>query len=211
MSPNGKVKVWDPVVRIFHWTLVVAFFTAYFITEDNFLWLHTWAGYLILALVVVRIIWGFIGTRYARFSNFITGPSEAVRYLWEEITGRARRYLGHNPAGAAMIVAILVFLLLATASGIALYAADEGAGPLAGWIAQSKALEGPLEEAHELFANITLALVIFHTLGVILGSVINRENLMAAMFHGYKRPEPTDVNLGATGGTDAGRDLPGNG
>ncbi len=199
MSHEGQIKVWDPVVRIFHWMLVAAFFTAYFITEDGFLWLHTWAGYLVLGLVVLRVIWGFIGTRYARFSNFVTTPPAALHYLWEEITGRARRYLGHNPAGAAMIFAILVFLLLATLSGIVLYAADEGAGPLAGWIAKSEALEDPLEEVHELFANLTLALVIVHTFGVVLGSMIHRENLMASMFHGYKRREAASEGPGATG------------
>lgn len=187
MSHDNEIKVWDPVVRLFHWTLVIAFFTAYFITDDPFLWLHTWAGYLILALLVVRIIWGFIGTRYARFSSFVTRPKESLRYLLEMVTGRARRYLGHNPAGAAMIIAILILLALATLSGIVLYAADQGAGPLAGWIPRSKRLEGPLEDIHELLANLTLALVIVHTIGVFLGSVIHHENLMASMFHGYKR------------------------
>lgn len=207
MSHEGEVKVWDPVVRIFHWSLVAAFFTAYFITEDNFLWLHTWAGYLILALILVRIIWGFIGTRYARFSSFVTGPKESLRYLWEEMTGRARRYIGHNPAGAAMIVAVLIFLLLAVLSGVALYAADEGAGPLAGWIAKSNTLKEPLEVVHELFANLTLGLVILHTLGVLWGSLIHRENLLAAMFHGYKRREAAPKDLAAVGHADARENL----
>ncbi|EAR22781.1 cytochrome b/b6 domain-containing protein [Nitrococcus mobilis] len=189
MSHDNQVKVWDPVVRVFYWTLVVAFFAAYFITDDDFLWLHSWAGYLILALVALRIIWGFVGTRHARFANFVTEPSESLRYLSEEITGRASRYLGHNPAGAAMVIAILVFLLLATLSGIVLYAADDGTGPLAGWIAKSETLAAPLEDIHELFANLTLALVIVHTGGVLLSSVTHRENLMALMFHGYKRRE----------------------
>lgn len=187
MSHDNEVKVWDPVVRTFHWTLVAAFFTAYIITEDSLLWLHSWAGYLILALIVVRILWGFIGPRYARFASFVTGPAQALRYLWEMATGQARRYLGHNPAGAAMIIALLVLLVLTTLSGIVLYAADQGAGPLAGWIAKSKHLEKPLEGIHEVLANVTLALVIVHTIGVFLGSLIHRENLLAAMFHGYKR------------------------
>ncbi|MDN5872398.1 MAG: cytochrome b/b6 domain-containing protein [Nitrococcus sp.] len=184
---ENEIKVWDPVVRVFHWTLVVAFFTAYIITEDDFLWLHTWAGYLILALLVVRIIWGFIGTRYARFSSFVTRPAESLRYLWATITGHARRYLGHNPAGAAMIIALLVLLALDTLSGIVLYAVDQGSGPLAGWIVQSERLEEPLEEIHDVLANLTLALVIVHTIGVFLGSITHRENLLVSMFHGYKR------------------------
>lgn len=187
MSHDNEVRVWDPVVRVFHWTLVAAFFTAYFITEDDFLWLHSWAGYLILALLAVRISWGFIGTRYARFSSFVTGPVESLRYLGKVITGRARRYLGHNPAGAAMIIALLVLLSLATLSGIVLYAVDQGAGPLAGWLPKSKHLEDPLEGIHEVLANLILALVIVHTLGAFVGSVVHRENLMASMFHGYKR------------------------
>lgn len=187
MAHENDIKVWDPVVRIFHWTLVVAFLTAYIITEDNFLWLHTWAGYLILALLVVRILWGFIGTRYARFSSFVTGPAESLRYLWATVTGRTRRYLGHNPAGAAMIIALLILLALDTLSGIVLYAVDQGSGPLAGWIARSERLEDPLEEIHDLLANLTLALVIAHTVGVFLGSIVHRENLLMSMFHGYKR------------------------
>lgn len=189
MSHSNEIKVWDPVVRLFHWTLVAAFFTAYFITEDDFLWLHSWAGYLILALLVVRIIWGFSSPRYARFSSFITGPAESLRYLWEIIIGRARRYLGHNPAGAAMIIAFLVLLGLDTLSGIVLYAVDQGNGPLAGWIARSERLEEPLEEIHDLLANFTLALVIVHIIGVFLGSMVHKENLIASMFHGYKRGE----------------------
>lgn len=206
MSHDNEVKVWDPVVRLFHWTLVVAFFTTYFITEDPFLWLHTWAGYLILFLLAVRIIWGFIGTRYARFSSFVTGPAESLHYLLEVITGRARRYLGHNPAGAAMIIAILVLLSLATLSGIVLYAADQGAGPLAGWIPRSKRLEEPLEGIHELLANLILALVVVHTAGAFLGSVVHRENLMASMFHGYKRREAEREKLPADAPVDTHED-----
>ncbi|HET8700540.1 MAG TPA: cytochrome b/b6 domain-containing protein [Nitrococcus sp.] len=203
MSHASEIKVWDPVVRLFHWALVVAFFTAYFITEDDFLWLHTWAGYLILALLMVRIVWGFIGTRYARFSSFLTGPAESLHYLWETVTGRARRYLGHNPAGAAMIIAIFILLALATLSGIALYAADQGAGPLAGWIPQSKRLEEPLEDIHGLLANLTLALVIVHTMGVFLGSVVHNENLPASMIHGYKRRADKREDLRADEGQRA--------
>ena len=133
MNSQAMVKVWDPLVRAFHWILVIAFFTAYF-TEDDFLTVHTYAGYTVLALILVRLVWGVVGTRYARFSNFVTAPRVAWQYLKDTLKFRAKRYLGHNPAGGAMIVLLLISLLLTTLTGLAAYGASESAGPLAGWL-----------------------------------------------------------------------------
>ena len=189
MNAITQVKVWDPLVRIFHWALVIAFFTAYF-TEDDLLKVHVWAGYTVLALVLWRLLWGVIGTRYARFTDFIYRPALVIEYMKSVVALRAKRYLGHNPAGGAMIIALLVSLLLATFSGLAVYGADQGAGPLAGWMAgMSESGEEVWEEIHEFFANLTLILVIAHVAGVAVSSLLHRENLPRAMVTGYKRAE----------------------
>jgi len=184
-----EIKVWDPLVRIFHWSLVTAFFVAY-LTGDELMSLHVWAGYTVGALVLFRVLWGFIGTRHARFSDFVRPPREAFAYLMHELAGRARRYIGHNPAGGVMVIALLVALAATVASGLIVYGAGECAGPLARelcntheWVAEAS------EEIHEFLANLTLFLVVLHIAGVIWSSVLHHENLVAAMWHGRKRME----------------------
>ena len=182
-----QVKVWDPLVRVFHWSLASLFMIAY-ITEEDFLGLHTWAGYAVLALVLVRILWGFVGTRYARFSSFIFPPTHIREFLKDTLLLRARRYLGHNPAGGAMILLLMASLIITTLSGIALYGADEHAGPMAAWFfGAGEYWDDVLEGLHEFFANFTLLLVLVHVGGVIVESLIHKENLVRAMFNGYKR------------------------
>lgn len=183
---SQRILVWDLPVRFFHWSLVLAFFIAYF-SEDDLLTAHVWAGYTAGGLVLFRIIWGFIGNRYARFADFLCSPIAAWHYLKDVIAFRARRYLGHNPAGAWMIVMLLFFLLLTTLSGLVVYAADQGAGPLAGMVSQK--YEDWWEEAHEFCANFTLLLVVLHVLGVLLESIVHRENLARSMWHGYKNSD----------------------
>lgn len=190
MSTNTMVKVWDPLVRFFHWSLVIAFFTAY-ITEDDFLILHTYAGYTVLGLILFRIIWGIIGTRHARFSNFVTSPGTAWQYLKDTLRLRAKRYLGHNPAAGAMIILLLLSLIFTTLTGIATYGAVESAGPLGNWLGNiGERGEDLLEEVHEFFANFTVMLVAIHVSGVIIESLLHRENLVRSMFHGYKTATP---------------------
>ena len=212
MNDHRDIRVWDPLVRVFHWTLVAAFFTTY-LSEGEPAWLHTNAGYLIAILLGVRLAWGLVGTRHARFSDFVTSPFTAARYLVAELAGRARRYLGHNPAGGWMVIALMLSLLATTLAGMALYAVEEGEGPLAGVIAAGPEADGGLgvarlmtvsdddsdehedddeageffEDIHEFLANFTLFLVILHVAGVALGSFRHRENLVASMWHGYKR------------------------
>src|SRR5690606_31982013 len=115
---TNTVRIWDPFVRIFHWVLVGAFVVAY-ISEDHYLDIHTIAGYTVLTLVALRIVWGFIGSQHARFKDFVRPPGEALGYVKDTFLGRARRYLGHNPAGGLMIVAMLISLLATTVSGVA--------------------------------------------------------------------------------------------
>ncbi len=184
-----EIKVWDPLVRIFHWSLVAAFFIAYF-TEDDFLSLHAWAGYTVGGLILFRLIWGFIGTRHARFSDFVRPPGVAIAYLKDELAGRARRYIGHNPAGGAMVIALLVSLALTVVTGLVTYGSEECAGPLSVWLCNAPEwLAEAGEEIHEFFANFTLFLIVLHVAGVIWSSLLHRENLVAAMWHGRKRME----------------------
>lgn len=131
MTTNKTVvKVWDPLIRIGHWTLVAAFFTAY-LTEDDFLNLHVWAGYTVGAYLLIRIVWGIIGTKNARFSSFIYTPAKIFGYLRNLIALKPQHFTGHNPAGGAMVLALLFSLAATTVTGLKLYAVEEGKGPLA--------------------------------------------------------------------------------
>ncbi len=178
------IKVWDILIRIFHWSLVLFFAIAY-ITEDDWMYIHSYAGYTIFFLLIFRLLWGFIGTKYARFSNFIVGPKVAIKHLTEELAGDAKHYLGHNPAGALMIIALIVSLFLTVISGVIIFA-TEGHGPLATTFVSSLSGEF-LEEVHELLAHFTLLLVFLHIGGVIFSSFMQEENLVKAMITGKKQ------------------------
>jgi cytochrome b len=187
---DPRTLVWGPLVRLFHWLLVVAFFTAYLTEAEEAGSLHVQAGYLVLGLVVFRILWGFVGSQHARFSDFVYSPAAIARNLSEVVKFRAKRYVGHSPAGGAMVLALLLAMIGTSVSGLLVYGADLHAGPLAGWMAGvSEEQEDLLEELHEVFANLTLALIVLHVVGVIVASVSHRENLIGAMFTGYKRSE----------------------
>ena len=209
VSSVATIKVWDSLVRLAHWALVIAFAIAYLSSEEEHDpdALHVWAGYAVGTIVVVRVLWGFIGTENARFSNFVTSPISALRYAFDEFGGRARRYVGHSPAGGAMIMALLLSLSLTVITGLLAYG-DRGKGPFGrGGVAtitqayadehktERKHLEGhegkkgesAYGEVHAALANITLALIILHILGVVFSSYAHRENLVSAMFTGEKR------------------------
>lgn len=187
MADSSRVTVWDPLVRIFHWALAAAF-TIAFLAGEDWLAVHTLAGYSILGLVVLRAVWGRIGTPYARFSNFVRPWRDAMAYLTGLFARRAPRYLGHNPAGGMMIVALLICLLATTLTGMALYGVEDAAGPFAGLAVHAGFAWVDLAEAmHEFLANFTLLLVAMHLLGVVVGSLAHRENLIRAMIDGRKR------------------------
>lgn len=203
------IKVWDPIVRLGHWTLVMAFFTAYF-TEDELMTQHVWAGYIVGAVVMFRLVWGLIGSKHARFSDFIYTPKAIIGYLTGLIKRKAQHYVGHNPAGGAMVIALLISLCGTVYSGCELYAVEEHAGPLANMIGQQASISSSVitsavasesdeklsdvneqneafwEGLHEFFANFTLLLVALHVSGVLLSSLIDRENLIKAMITGRK-------------------------
>lgn len=193
MLKNAKqIKVWDPFVRIFHWTLVLSFFVAY-ISEEDFLDIHVFAGYTVLALVLSRLIWGLIGTHHARFGDFIYSPKTIKHFIKDTLLLKAKRYLGHNPAGGAMILLMIISLLITTVTGIAVYGAEEQAGPMSSWFSQDHKFWGEvLEETHEFFANFTLLLVFIHVAGVIIESLIHKENLIKSMITGMKSSD-TDL------------------
>ena len=187
MKHENTVKVWDPFVRIFHWGLVATFVVAY-VTEEELLSIHTLAGYVLLGLLSLRLVWGFIGTRHAKFSDFTYSLFSIRTFLTDTLYLRAKRYIGHNPAGGVMIFLLMACLLLTSFTGLAIYAAAEQAGPLAGWLTNSSEFtKEALEETHEFFANFTLFLVFIHIAGVLVESFIHRENLAKSMVTGHKR------------------------
>ena len=183
MNNQELIKVWDLPLRVFHWLLVAGFFIAY-LTEEELLNVHVWAGYTVAGLLVFRLIWGFVGNEYSRFSGFLCSPMKSVNYLKDLAALKTKRYIGHNPAGAAMIVLLMISLLCTVLTGFAVYGADQAAGPLA---SIGSGNEKMWEETHEFFANFTLLLVFLHVVGVAIESYIHRENLARAMVNGYKK------------------------
>ena len=183
MNNQELIKVWDLPLRIFHWLLVAGFIVAY-LTEDDLLTAHVWAGYLVAGLLLFRMAWGFVGNEYARFSTFLCSPAQSIAYVKDLLALKTKRYIGHNPAGAAMIVLLLVSLIITVLTGFAVYGADQASGPLASIGSSNEKL---WEETHEFFANFTLSLVVFHVLGVAIESYIHRENLTRSMVSGYKK------------------------
>lgn len=171
-------RVWDLPTRVFHWTLVMMFAFA-FLTSDDDHWalLHVTAGYTIGGLLIFRVIWGFTGTRYARFSDFLKRPSEVIYYLRKLVQGDDHACAGHNPAGGVSILLLLLSGLGATLSGILIY--EDVDLPM-------------LEEIHEGGSNLMLLLVALHILGVGVSSFVHRQNLVASMITGMK-PQHTDA------------------
>lgn len=149
--------------------------------------LHVYAGYTVAVLLLIRIVWGVIGTRYARFSDFVKSPGKVMAYLKDLLSFKAKRFIGHNPAGGAMIVMLMFGLLLTVLTGMLAYGA-EGLGPLAEPLFSNRPYGGELyEEIHEVFANTTLLLIAVHLTGVLVGSLLHQENLVRSMITGTKR------------------------
>ncbi|VAW93844.1 Cytochrome b, partial [hydrothermal vent metagenome] len=152
------------------------------------------AGYVVAGLLVFRLIWGLVGSRHARFTDFVKRPREVWAYLKSIIGQHPRRYLGHNPAGGAMIIALLSSLVLVTISGIVIYSIEESAGPLGASLSGvSEFWEDVVEELHEFFSNATLALVFFHVTGVLIASLQHKENLVKSMVNGRKPVDEEDA------------------
>lgn len=171
--PARAVKVWDSPTRIFHWLLAISFAGAYLTSEsEHYRAVHVMFGYTLAGLIGFRLVWGLVGTRYARFGSFLFGPAPVLDYLKSLPTAAPKRYLGHNPAGALAIFLLLGLGLLTAASGFATYQEIGGE-----W----------LEELHEGAAAASLAVVAVHVLGVAASSLLHRENLVQSMISGNKQ------------------------
>lgn len=177
----ADVKVWDPVVRLFHWTLAfgcIANLTLLREVEP----VHEIVGYVMLGAIAIRILWGFVGSRHARFSDFLTGPRAVLTYLGALTRGSAPRYIGHNPAGALMMIALVG---LATVCGVTGIMMKQDAFWGEAWV----------EDIHEAAANFILGLAILHVLAAVLESWHHRENLVRSMITGRKRAATgTDID-----------------
>lgn len=173
-----KIKVWDAPVRVFHWLLVLSFAGAYLSAEsERWRLLHVTLGYTLGGLVAFRLVWGLVGTRYARFANFVRGPQAVLTYLRSLRKGQPQHHLGHNPAGAVAIVLLLLASVAVVGSGWAIY--NDVGGE---W----------LSELHDIAANSMLLVVAIHIAGVLVASRLHRENLVRAMVTGQKNGAPAD-------------------
>lgn len=202
---SNKVYVWDIFIRIFHWSLVALFVTSY-LTGENESDFHVYSGYSIAVLIVFRILWGFVGSKHARFADFVKGPTKVLEYARGLRSAKPVRYLGHNPLGGLMTIALLVSLATTTLSGMKLLAAEEGEGPFASNVTVSLVPEANAdsdrrkhredeedeegeelwEEVHEISVNATILLILMHIVGVVVSSRAHKESLVKAMVTGYK-------------------------
>nr|WP_173806541.1 cytochrome b/b6 domain-containing protein [Leptothrix sp. C29] len=175
MEP-GEVRVWDPFVRIFHWGLVACIALNEFVIDDGER-VHQWIGYAAGALVLARIVWGFVGTRHARFADFWPTPARLRAHLADLRAGCHGTHAGHNPLGALMMLALLAVVL---ALGVT------------GWLQTTDAFWGEewLQELHEGLAEALLGLAGVHVAAALLMSAVERTNLVAAMVSGIKRRRP---------------------
>ena len=170
------IKVWDLPTRLFHWLLAATFAGAW-LTADSERWIdvHVTLGYAFAGLIAFRLLWGFIGTRYARFSSFVAGPRPVLRYLGSILKAKPERHVGHNPAGGWAVLALLGLGAVTALTGY-LNFNDYGGH----W----------LEELHEGAAGAMLGLVFVHIGAVLVSSLLHRENLVRAMLSGLKRRAP---------------------
>ena len=172
------ILVWDWPVRVFHWSLALCIFISFFTGEsERYSLLHQTLGYAAAGLLGFRLVWGFSGTRYARFSQFVRGPRAVLAYLKSIRQGIPSHDVGHNPVGAWAVV-ILMLLVAATS--------------LTGWMIASVDAPGWQEDLHEMIANTLMVVVVIHVIGVIFSSRLHQENLVKAMLTGFKKGYPAD-------------------
>ncbi len=174
MKPSKRVLIWDLPVRLFHWLLAAGFFATVYLAlvlgdDSRFFPYHAIIGLTMAMMVVMRILWGFIGSRYARFSSFLFGPRAVMRYVGEAVHGSGEQHVGHNPGAAWAIYAMIGLLLGLAATGVLMGQGDEG-----------------LKEVHEIIAYTLAVVVALHIIGAILHSIRYRDHLVASMVHGRK-------------------------
>ena len=174
------LRVWDPLIRIFHWSLVASFATAWF-TSSSRDETHQWIGLVAASLIAFRLLWGFVGSPYARFTQFIRNPRITLNYIVDVLRNREVRYVGHNPAGGMMVLALL-FGVAGTALTGYLMTTDSWYG------------DETMQLTHSVFAYGVVLMILGHVGGVILASIRHKENLVTAMITGNKNaPESDDV------------------
>jgi len=190
-----QIRVWDGFVRLFHWSLVIGFATSFLSGEFDWMTVHVWTGYGLCGLLTARLIWGVIGSKYARFGSFIYPLSDTLTYARGMLQGKPPHYLGHNPLGALMVFALLGMCLLICLSGLLTLATLEFEGPLVfanRWF--DDAMAYAVEDIHEILPWITLALVGLHVVGVVISSRLHGENLIKSMITGNKPTAPSAMN-----------------
>lgn len=182
-----RVRVWDAPTRAFHWLLAASFAGDWLTRDARYLDVHEFFGYVIGALVAFRLVWGVVGTRWARFASFAFSASSGWRYLRALARARQAHYVGHNPAGSWSIYVLLTLAALEVATGVVTLGAEKRLGVLAGWYGYRV---GDIAHAlHQWLAYAMLAVVAVHILGVLVGCLVDRENLVASMLTGYKRAD----------------------
>jgi cytochrome b len=169
----ARVRVWDPLVRLFHWALLIAFVVAYF-SHGGYLQVHRVSGYAVAVLVALRAVWGFVGSPHARFADFVPSPRKLAVYLGLLVRGHEPRHTGHNPAGGAMIVVMLVLLAALCITGVVLDTPQFRD-------------DRDFKAVHDLLTDATVVCIVLHLAGVAHASWRHRENLVAAMISGRKR------------------------
>jgi cytochrome b len=189
-----KIKVWDLPIRIFHWGMVCLFFTSWVSADQGFMTLHLVSGSAILALLLFRIVWGFVGSTTARFSDFLGYPGRTLRYLGLLFSSEQPVYSGHNPAGGWMVMALLACLCIQVSTG--LFSNDDVRfnAPLS--LLVSKELSDQLTVFHGTFFNFILVLVWMHLVAVFFHLSVKGENLIGPMFTGKKHVDHVPAGTG---------------
>lgn len=167
-----RILVWDLPTRVFHWLLVLSFSGAFLTAEsERYRDIHVVLGYTLLGLIAFRLLWGFFGTRYAQFRSFLFKPGEIVAYVRSLFKGQPAHYVGHNPAGSVAIWLLLALGISIGVTGVMLFQDIGG---------------DAMEELHEFLSNAMLAVALIHIAGVVVSSVLHRENLVRSMITGFK-------------------------
>jgi cytochrome b len=175
---SQRMLVWDVPTRVFHWLLVVSFAGAFLTAEsERHRDIHVVLGYTLLGLIAFRLVWGFVGSRYAQFRSFLFRPREIVVYLASLLKAKPVHYVGHNPAGSVAVYLLLALGITAGVSGVVIFQDIGG---------------DTLEELHEMAAFLMLGVVALHVAGVLVSSLLHRENLVKAMVTGTKPAQPNE-------------------
>lgn len=177
---SQKILVWDAPTRVFHWVQALCFLGAYLTSDsEKTRDIHVALGYILFGMIVFRLLWGFAGTRYARFSSFVYGPGRIIAYLSSLFKGKAEHYVGHNPVGSVAIWLLLSGGLTLGVTGVMLLQDD---------------VADIVEDIHGYATNAMLAVIAVHLLGVFMSSFLHKENLVRAMITGFK-PGAADAGI----------------